>query len=161
MPTVPGYEVLGEVGRGGMGVVYEARNVRLNRPCALKMILAGAHASPESAVRFLVEAEAAGRLRHPNIVQVYHVGEADGLPFVEMELVRGGSLEAKLDGGTPWPPARAADLIEGSGPGRWPRRARDRAVHRDLQPANILIAADGTPKARLRPGEVPRRRPRS
>ena len=143
-PTVAGYEVIGEVGRGGMGVVYEARNVRLNRPCALKMILAGVHASPESAVRFLVEAEASARLRHPNIVQVYHVGEADGLPFVEMELVGGGGLEAKLDG-TPWQAGRAAEQIEALARGVAEAHAIG-IVHRDLKPANILIAADGTPK---------------
>ena len=144
MPRVPGYEVIREVGRGGMGVVYSARNVRLNRPCALKMILAGAHASPESAVRFLVEAEASARLRHPNIVQVYHVGEVDGLPYVEMELVVGGGLETKLDG-TPWPPDRAADLVEALARGVGEAHAVG-VVHRDLKPANILLDADGTPK---------------
>ncbi len=143
-PSVAGYEVVREVGRGGMGVVYEARNVRLNRPCALKMILAGAHASPESAVRFLVEAEAAGRLRHPNIVQVFHVGEAEGLPFVEMELVGGGGLERRLDG-TPWPADRAARLVEALALGVAEAHALG-VVHRDLKPANILLADDGTPK---------------
>jgi serine/threonine protein kinase len=79
-PAVPDYEVLGELGRGGMGVVYRARQVRLNRPCALKMILAGAHATPEAIARFLAEAQAIARLQHPHIVQIHHIGEADGLP---------------------------------------------------------------------------------
>jgi hypothetical protein len=76
VPAIEGYEVLGELGRGGMGVVYRARQIRLNRPCVLKMILAGVHADPESVVRFLAEAEAVARLQHPNIVQIHHIGEA-------------------------------------------------------------------------------------
>jgi eukaryotic-like serine/threonine-protein kinase len=80
VPAISGYEILGELGRGGMGVVYRARQVRLNRQCALKMILGGAHASPEAATRFLAEAEAVARLQHAHIVQIHHVGEADGLP---------------------------------------------------------------------------------
>ena len=88
VPAISGYEILGELGRGGMGVVYRARQVRLNRPCALKMILGGAHASPEAATRFLAEAEAVARLQHPNIVQIHHIGEADGLPFFELEYRR-------------------------------------------------------------------------
>jgi eukaryotic-like serine/threonine-protein kinase len=75
-PVVPGYEILGELGRGGMGVVYHARHVRLNRPCALKMILAGAHASPEVLARFVTEAEAIARLAHPSITQIRHIGDA-------------------------------------------------------------------------------------
>ncbi len=145
-PTIPGYEILRELGRGGMGVVYQALEVRLNRPCAVKMILAGAHASGETTERFRVEAESAARIQHPNIVQVYHVGDARGLPFVEMEYVGGGSLDRRLDG-TPWPSERAARMVE--------RLARGVAeahrlgiVHRDLKPANILLApdADQTPK---------------
>src|SRR5262249_5904370 len=93
LPAIAGYEILGELGRGGMGVVYRAGDVLLNRPCALKMILAGAHANDEAAVRFLAEAEAVARLQHPNIVQIHHVGEADGLPFFELEYVDGGSLD--------------------------------------------------------------------
>src|SRR5205085_1573634 len=79
--VVPGYEVLGELGRGGVGVVYQARHVRLNRLVALKMILAGAHAGKEGLARFRTEAEAIARLQHPNIIQVYEVGERDGLPY--------------------------------------------------------------------------------
>jgi hypothetical protein len=143
-PAIPGYEIVGELGRGGMGVVYLARQVRLNRPCALKVILAGAHADPIAAVRFLGEAEAVAKLQHPGIVQIHSIGEADGLPFLELEYVPGGGLDRVLDG-TPWPARRAAALIEALA------RAVAEAhrlgiVHRDLKPANILIAADGTPK---------------
>src|SRR5262249_31046005 len=81
MPTVPGYEVLDVLGRGGMGVVYKARHLRLNRLVALKMILAGAHASPHDLARFELEAETLAALHHPNIVQVYESGEINGCPY--------------------------------------------------------------------------------
>ena len=110
-PTVLGYEITGELGRGGMGVVYMARHIRLNRNCALKMILAGLHASPEHVARFVTEAEAIARLAHPGIVQIRSIGEADGLPFLELEYVAGGSLDRQLNG-TPWPWAKAAHLAE-------------------------------------------------
>ncbi len=144
VPAISGYEILGELGRGGMGVVYRARQVRLNRPCALKMILGGAHASPEAATRFLAEAEAVARLQHPNIVQIHHIGEADGLPYFELEYVDGGSLDRRLDG-TPWPARRAAELVEAATRGV-AEAHRQGIVHRDLKPGNILMAADGTPK---------------
>ncbi|WZO97466.1 protein kinase [Isosphaeraceae bacterium EP7] len=144
IPAIRGYQILGELGRGGMGVVYLAREVGLNRPCALKMILAGAHADDEAKSRFLAEAEAVARLQHPNIVQIHHVGEADGLPFFELEYVEGGSLDKRLDG-NPWPPRRAAELVESLARGV-AQAHRLGIVHRDLKPANILIAADGTPK---------------
>jgi serine/threonine protein kinase len=143
-PTVPGYEITGELGRGGMGVVYRARNVRLNRPCALKMILAGAHASPEHVARFITEAEAIARLEHPSIVQIRHIGDADGLPFLELEYLAGGNLLEQLDG-TPWPTARAARLAEQVALGIAQAHRQD-IVHRDLKPSNVLLAADGTPK---------------
>ncbi|WP_197446574.1 WD40 repeat domain-containing serine/threonine protein kinase [Tautonia plasticadhaerens] len=143
-PTIAGYEIEGELGRGAMGVVYRARQVRLNRPCALKMILAGAHADPIASVRFLGEAEAVASLQHPNIVQIHHIGEADGLPFLELEYVPGGSLDRTLDG-TPWPARRAATLIEALARGV-AEAHRLGIIHRDLKPSNILIADDGTPK---------------
>src|SRR5262249_44429222 len=89
LTAISRYEILGELGRGAMGVVYHAREVRLNRPCAIKMILAGGHASPEAATRFLAEAEAVARLHHPNVVQIHRIGEAGGLPFLELEYVEG------------------------------------------------------------------------
>jgi hypothetical protein len=111
VPAIAGYEILGELGRGGMGVVYRARQVLLNRPCVLKMILGGGHAGAEAVARFLAEAEAVACLQHPSIVQIHHIGEAGGLPFFELEYVPGGSLDRRLNG-TPWPPRRAAELIE-------------------------------------------------
>src|SRR5690348_1247635 len=87
LPTVPGYELVGVLGRGGMGVVYHARHVGLNRPVALKMVLAGLHAGPDDLARFRTEAEAVARLQHPNIVQVYDIGTHDGRPFMALEYV--------------------------------------------------------------------------
>ncbi len=143
-PEFPGYVVLGELGRGGMGVVYLARQRLLNRPCALKVILAGAHADAVAAVRFLGEAESIARLQHPNVVQIRHIGNAGGLPFLELEYVEGGSLDRRLDG-TPWPPRRAAELVAALARGV-AEAHRAGIVHRDLKPANVLLAADETPK---------------
>jgi WD40 repeat protein len=144
LPTVPGYEIKAELGRGGMGVVYQARQVKLNRLVALKMILAGAHAGEGELARFKTEAEAVARLQHPHIVQIHEVGEHNGLPYFSLEFCEGGSLESKL-GGAPRPPGEAARLVETLA------RAMDAAhragiVHRDLKPANVLLAGDGTPK---------------
>jgi WD40 repeat protein len=144
MAVVPGYEIVRELGRGGMGVVYEARQVGLNRTVALKMILAGGHASAADLDRFRTEAEAVARLLHPNIVQVYETGTHGGLPYFSLEFCPGGSLDRKLDG-TPWEPAPAAALIETLA--RAIEHAHEHGiVHRDLKPGNILLSADGTPK---------------
>jgi serine/threonine-protein kinase len=141
---LPGYEIVGELGRGGMGVVYKARQVGLNRTVALKMILAGGHASAGDLDRFRTEAEAVARLLHPNIVQVYETGTHAGLPYFSLEFCPGGSLDRKLDG-TPWEPAPAAALVETLS--RAIQHAHEHGiVHRDLKPANVLLAADGTPK---------------
>jgi tetratricopeptide (TPR) repeat protein len=140
-PAPPGYEILGELGRGGMGVVYKARHLRLNRLVALKMILAGAHAGAQELVRFRHEAEAAASLQHPNIVQIYEIGEEDGRPYLALEFVEGGSLAAQLDG-TPQPPDAAGRLIETLA--RAVHHAHQQGiVHRDLKPANILLVSGG------------------
>ncbi len=142
--VVPGYEILGELGRGGMGVVYKARQVNLRRVVALKMILSGAHAAREDLERFRTEAEAIARLQHPNIVAVYEVGEHDGKPFFSLEFCTGGSLDRKLDG-TPLEPLAAARLVETLA--RAMQAAHDKnVIHRDLKPANVLLTEDGTLK---------------
>jgi WD40 repeat protein len=141
---VPGYDILGVLGRGGMGVVYRARQVGLDRVVALKMILSGAHAGEQELARFRAEAEAAARLRHPNIVQIHEIGEHGGHPYFSLEFVEGGGLDRKL-AGTPLPPREAAGLVETLA--RAIHAAHEKGViHRDLKPANVLLDADGTPK---------------
>ncbi|MBN9121464.1 MAG: protein kinase, partial [Planctomycetes bacterium] len=141
-PLVPGYEIVHEVGRGGMGVVYKARQLNLNRTVALKMILSGAHAGPTERDRFRREAEAVAALQNPNIVQIFEIGEANGHPYLALEFVDGGSLAQRL-GGEPWVPARAAELIEILA--RTMQFAHDAGiVHRDLKPGNILLTAVGS-----------------
>ena len=137
LPTVPGYEILGELGRGGMGVVYKARHVGLKRMVALKMLRAETIAAGPQMSRFRSEAEAMARLEHPNIVRVYEVGEHDGRPFFAMELVAGDSLEQHLNG-APWPPNRSARLLEVVARAVQAAHVR-RLVHRDLKPANVLL----------------------
>jgi tetratricopeptide (TPR) repeat protein len=144
LPQVPGYRVEGLLGRGGMGVVFRAWHHRLNRPVALKMMLAGPYAGPRERERFQREAEAAAGLRHPNVVQVHDVGEADGRPYFTMELVDGGSLAQTLTG-TPLPVDRAAELVGTLAAAVQVAHAAG-VVHRDLKPANVLLTADGTPK---------------
>jgi len=142
--TVAGYEILGVLGRGAMGVVYKARQPGLKRTVALKMILAGGHASAHELARFRGEAEAVAQLHHPHIVQIYEVGAEGGLPFFSLEFVDGPPLDKKLQG-DPLPPRAAARLAEQLA------EAMDYAhkrgiVHRDLKPANVLMTADGSPK---------------
>lgn len=143
-PQIPGYEILGELGRGGMGVVYHAWQTRLNRAVALKMILSGECASPEQTLRFLTEAEAAARLQHPHIVAIHDVGEYEGYPFLALEFVKGGSLFDRLDG-KPWPAREAARLIETVAHAIHAAHTKG-IVHRDLKPANVLLTEEGEPK---------------
>jgi serine/threonine protein kinase/Tfp pilus assembly protein PilF len=136
-PQVPGYEILGELGRGGMGVVYRARDLRLGRLVALKMVRTGAHTSRADLLRFRGEAEAVARLKHPHIVQVYEVGEADGMPFIALEYVEGGGLDRVLKA-LPLSARDAALLVEALA--RAMQHAHEHGiVHRDLKPGNILL----------------------
>ena len=142
-PMVSGFEILSELGRGGMGVVYKARQVTLKRLVALKMVLAAEHAGPEQFARFRTEAEAVAQLHHPNIVQIYEIGEHGGLPFFSLEYCGGGSLESRLK--NPWPSRQAAELVKTLA--RAVQAAHQAGIiHRDLKPANILFLADGTAK---------------
>lgn len=134
---VPGYRILQELGRGGMGVVYQAEQIKLKRMVALKMILADRHAAPEQRQRFNTEAQAVAHLHHANIVQIYDVGEHDGCPYFAMEFVGGGSLSRRL-GGKPLGPMLAARLVEALA--RAMQHAHEKGiVHRDLKPANVLL----------------------
>jgi serine/threonine-protein kinase len=145
MPAaVAGHEILGVLGRGSMGVVYQARQRGLNRVVALKMILAGAHAGEYDLGRFRAEAETLARIRHANIVQIYEVGEEDGRPYFALEYVDGGTLAARSNG-VPQPPREAARLV-GLLAAAMDAAHRAGVVHRDLKPANVLLTADGTPK---------------
>ncbi len=144
LPLVPGYDVQSELGRGGVGVVYRAWHVRLNRAVALKMLLAGEFAIPEEVARFSREAQVVAGLRHPNIVHVYDVGDLHGRPYFTMELVEGETLARKLAG----PPLSAADAARMIATlARAMHVAHEGGVvHRDLKPSNVLMTADGTPK---------------
>ncbi len=138
------YELISELGHGGMGVVYKAKQKKLNRIVALKMILAGARTRPDTLARFRGEAQAVARLDHPNIVQIYDIGEHDNLPFFSMEYVDGGSLEDQLDH-KPMEPMPAAKLMEIIARAMHYAHSKS-VVHRDLKPANILVSKEGIPK---------------
>jgi tRNA A-37 threonylcarbamoyl transferase component Bud32/tetratricopeptide (TPR) repeat protein len=158
-----GYEVLEEIGRGGMAVVHKARQPEVGRVVALKRILAGAAAAPDELARFHREAKLAAELRHPNIVQVHDYGEQGGLPYLAMEYVEGGTLAARL-AETPLPPRESAALAKtlaeafayahGAG-----------VIHRDLKPANVLLVGNallgvpgdnGTPRRAFPTDAVPK-----
>jgi WD40 repeat protein/serine/threonine protein kinase len=144
LPAIPGYDILEELGRGGMGVVYKARQVGLNRIAALKMILGGSQSGPEQVARFLAEAEAVAQLQHPNIVQIYEVGRHGEQPYFALEYVSGGGLDKKLNG-TPLPPMLAAGLVEAAARGIHAAHERG-IIHRDLKPGNILLQRESSTK---------------
>ena len=152
LPCIPGYEVEAVLGQGGAGVVFCARHLRLGRPVAIKMLLAGAYAARTELMRFQLEAEAVAGLCHANVVQIYEVAEHEGRPYFTMELVDGGSLAQKLAASSP------TSDVGGSQHVRWAAELvatlaeavtvahRAGIIHRDLKPGNILLTADGTPK---------------
>ena len=143
-PTIPGYDILERLGEGGMGVVYKARHFGLKRLVAVKMIRGGSQSRADQRKRFRTEAEAVARLRHPNILQIYDIGEAAGLPFVALELLDGGGLDDRL-ARTPQPANQAAQLMVTLA--RAVHVAHQSGiVHRDLKPTNVLYTSDGVPK---------------
>jgi len=144
LPVVPGYCLQAELGRGGMGVVYRAVQDGLQRIVAIKMLVAGNLASAGLLARFRTEAEAVARLAHPNIVQIFEIGEAAGHPFLAFEYVAGGTLSDRTIAG-PQSPRQSAALVATLA------RAMEYAhqhgiIHRDLKPANVLLTEDETPK---------------
>lgn len=143
-PQVAGYEVLDVLGRGGVGIVYKARHLRLNRLVALKMLLSGVFASRAELRRFTREAKSEAQLVHPHIVQVYDVGEADGRPYFTMEMIGGGTLARRL-AGTPLDAADAAELTATLADAV-DFAHRNGIVHRDLKPSNVLLTEEGRPK---------------
>jgi eukaryotic-like serine/threonine-protein kinase len=142
--TLGRYEILEEISRGGMGVVYRARDVRLNRDVALKVLPADLVADPARRARFVQEAQAASALEHPHIAVIHEIDEADGVSFIAMELVRGEKL-SDLTARGPLQPGRAIDLAVEIAEGL--ARAHDKGiVHRDLKPANVMLTEDGHAK---------------
>jgi eukaryotic-like serine/threonine-protein kinase len=151
-PHIPGYILLEELGRGGMGVVYKARQTDLNRVVALKMLLPASPPTPEQLGRFRTEAEALARLHHPNIVPIYEIGEAEGRPYFTMEYVPGPSLAQVLDG-RPQDVAGSAHLIEVLARAVHALHQQG-IVHRDLKPANILLQSLTAEPAEKKPGRT-------
>jgi serine/threonine protein kinase len=144
-PAIPGYHILEQFPAGGPGVVYKARERRLNRVVALKMIRHEADAAnPEHRAMFRREAEAVARLNHPNVVQIYEFGEHRGQFYFTMEFVEGGTLERQL-ADRPLPPRRAAELAETLARALHAVHQKD-IVHRDLKPGNVLLTESGVPK---------------
>lgn len=143
LPIVPGYELLGELGRGGMGVVYRARQRGLGRMVALKMVL-NSQASQEELDRFMLEAQAVATVEHPNIVQIYDVGEYNGLPYFSLEFVDGGPLDSKLKS-EPQDPIFSATIMAKVCRAMGFAHSK-KILHRDLKPANVLLTKAGEPK---------------
>lgn len=143
-PTIPGHEILDKIGEGGMGVVYRARDLNLNRLVALKMVRSVSSAKPDAVTRFFAEPEIVARIRHPNVVTLFQSGQHSGMPYFTMELVEGGTLADRVATG-PLDPRDATHLMEQVARGVGDCHANG-VLHRDLKPQNVLIADDGTPK---------------
>ena len=144
IPSIPGYEILGELGRGGMGIVYKAQNLKYDRLVALKMILSGRGATFLELARFRIEAEAIASLAHPNIVLIHEVGVHLGYPFFVLEYAEGGSLAEKIRA-HPMPCDWTAHVILKLALAM--QHAHERGIiHRDLKPSNVLLMSDDIPK---------------
>jgi WD40 repeat protein/tetratricopeptide (TPR) repeat protein/tRNA A-37 threonylcarbamoyl transferase component Bud32 len=142
-PVLTDYEIISELGQGGMGVVYKARQRSLNRLVALKMVAGTTHTALQLA-RFRSEADAIARLQHPNIVSIYSIGQYRGSPYFALELVEGGTLRSRIDAG-PMNPVACVRIIESVA--RAVHFAHEnRIVHRDLKPGNILLTSNAEPK---------------
>ncbi len=144
LPQIIGYQVECILGRGGMGVVYRARHLTLNRVVAIKMLRSETYACPQELVRFLREAKSVAGLRHANIVQVHDVGDVEGRPYFTMEFLEGGNLAQQI-AGQPQPARRASEVVAVLAEAMQAAH-RNGIIHRDIKPANILLTADGTPK---------------
>jgi serine/threonine protein kinase len=137
------YQILAEVARGAMGIVFRAHQSKPDRVVALKIVSSGQFASPSELARFQQETEAAGSLDHPNIVPIYHVGEHEGRPFFTMPLLEGGNLSTRLNDFAGKPRDSAAFMAKVA---RAIHHAHQRGIlHRDLKPSNILLDASGEP----------------
>jgi formylglycine-generating enzyme required for sulfatase activity/tRNA A-37 threonylcarbamoyl transferase component Bud32 len=145
LPDIPGYTVESEIARGGMGLVFKARHLRLNRTVAIKMILGGKYHDPAARIRFLIEAEAVAQLDHPHVVGVYEFGTHENLPYFVLEHVGGGTLAGKLARDGRFAARAAAEMVVKLADGIATAHAKG-IVHRDLKPANILLTEVGEPK---------------
>ena len=146
LPTFPGYECIRKIGEGGMGIVYEARDRKLGRVVAIKTIADGRYASREQLDRFLAEAEAVARLKHPNVIAIYSVGEHEGRPYLSLEHAEGGSLAERLAEGR-MGTRLAVELVEATRRAPCMPRTRLGLSTAISASSNILLTADGTPKS--------------
>ncbi len=151
LPNVPGYEIQGVLREGGMGIVYKAWQIQVGRVVALKMLPAEKKAAPRNRGRFKREAHTVGQLQHPNIVQLYEQGEADGRPFFSMEYLEGGSLSDRFRD-RPQPPQQAAQLVQVLAETIHFAHQRN-FIHRDLKPSNILLTQRRLEDSRFRPSD--------
>ena len=144
VPVIPGYANLKLIGRGAVGAVYRATQVKLNRVVAIKVLLGQAFASPEDESRFRAEALTVAQIQHPNVIQIFDIGDDADAPFLAVEYLEGGTLETRMTG-TPMPIGDVLRMVYQIARGVGAAHAKG-VIHRDLKPANILLTAEGIPK---------------